>query len=62
MTNFGKKALVKSESQNELLGCDTARRAIAASLIMLPGIFGSTPVLAQKPERTSSTLYLSKLW
>ncbi|QKQ75385.1 ATP-dependent zinc metalloprotease FtsH [Nostoc sp. TCL240-02] len=51
MTNLGKKALVKRQSSKRVAWVG----AIAASLIMLPGIFGSTPVLAQKAESTSST-------
>ncbi|QFS43852.1 ATP-dependent zinc metalloprotease FtsH [Nostoc sphaeroides] len=49
MTNLGKKALIKRQSSKR--GAWVG--AIAASLIMLPGIFGSTPVLAQKAESTS---------
>ncbi|MEH2265139.1 ATP-dependent zinc metalloprotease FtsH [Nostoc sp.] len=49
MTNLGKKALVKRQSSKRVAWVG----AIAASLIMLPGIFGSTPVLAQKSESTS---------
>ncbi|QIR37703.1 ATP-dependent zinc metalloprotease FtsH [Tolypothrix sp. PCC 7910] len=51
MTNLGKKALNKQR---------TAKRvpwtgAVAASLILLPGILGGTPALAQKAERNSLT-------
>jgi cell division protease FtsH len=49
MTNLGKKPLIKRQSSKR--GAWVG--AIAASLIMLPGIFGSTPVLAQKAESTS---------
>ncbi|MBW4446196.1 MAG: ATP-dependent zinc metalloprotease FtsH [Spirirestis rafaelensis WJT71-NPBG6] len=47
MTNFHKKALVKHHSSKRL----ALTGALAASLIMLPGIFGSTPALAQKVQR-----------
>ena len=40
MQNFGKKALIKQRTA-----------ALAASLLMLPGIFMGTPALAQKAER-----------
>lgn len=51
MTNLGKKALNKQR---------TAKRvpwtgAVAASLILLPGILGGNPALAQKAERNSLT-------
>ncbi|MCC5647426.1 ATP-dependent zinc metalloprotease FtsH [Nostoc sp. CHAB 5824] len=49
MTNLGKKALIKGQSSKRAAWVG----ALAASLIMLPGIFGSTPVLAQKAESTS---------
>ncbi|MDZ8222819.1 MULTISPECIES: ATP-dependent zinc metalloprotease FtsH [unclassified Nostoc] len=49
MTNLGKKPLIKRQSPKR--GAWVG--AIAASLIMLPGILGSTPVLAQKAESTS---------
>ena len=49
MTNLGKKALVKGQSSKRVAWVG----ALAASLIMLPGIFVSTPVLAQKAESTS---------
>ncbi|MEH1865135.1 MAG: ATP-dependent zinc metalloprotease FtsH [Nostoc sp.] len=66
MTNLGKKALVKRQSSKRVAWVDVLAKpalrlrsvtaaGIAASLIMLPGIFGSTPVLAQKAESTSST-------
>ncbi|WP_392478453.1 ATP-dependent zinc metalloprotease FtsH [Nostoc sp. C110] len=58
MTNLGKKALVKRQSSKRVawVGAKALPAVgIAASLIMLPGIFGSTPVLAQKPESTSNT-------
>ncbi|MEH2350111.1 MAG: ATP-dependent zinc metalloprotease FtsH [Nostoc sp.] len=51
MTNFGKKALVKRQSSKRVAWVG----AIAASLIMLPGIFGSTPVLAQKADSSSTS-------
>ena len=47
MTNFHKKALTKQHSSKRI----ALTGALAASLIMLPGIFGSTPALAQKAER-----------
>ncbi|MEH1894539.1 MAG: ATP-dependent zinc metalloprotease FtsH [Nostoc sp.] len=50
MTNLGKKVLVKRQSSKRVAWVG----AIAASLIMLPGIFGSTPVLAQKADSTST--------
>ncbi|MCW5313329.1 ATP-dependent zinc metalloprotease FtsH [Nostoc sp. KVJ3] len=49
MTNLGKKSLIKRQSSKRVAWVG----AIAASLIMLPGIFGSTPVLAQKADTTS---------
>ncbi|MBE8986068.1 ATP-dependent zinc metalloprotease FtsH [Nostoc sp. LEGE 12450] len=58
MTNLGKKALVKRQSSKRVawVGAKALPAVgIAASLIMLPGIFGSTPVLAQKAESTSSS-------
>ncbi|NEU82949.1 ATP-dependent zinc metalloprotease FtsH [Nostoc sp. UIC 10630] len=58
MTNLGKKALVKRQSSKRFawVGAKALPAVgIAASLIMLPGIFGSSPVLAQKPESTSNT-------
>ncbi|MEH1937991.1 MAG: ATP-dependent zinc metalloprotease FtsH [Nostoc sp.] len=48
MTNLGKKALINRQSSKRVAWVG----AIAASLIMLPGFFGSTPVLAQKAENT----------
>jgi cell division protease FtsH len=52
MTNFGKKALIKQQSTKRVAWTG----ALAASLIMLPGIFGGTPALAQqKAERDSLT-------
>ncbi|AVH65566.1 MULTISPECIES: ATP-dependent zinc metalloprotease FtsH [unclassified Nostoc] len=51
MTNLGKKALVKRQSSKRVAWVG----AIAASLIMLPGIFGSTPVLAQKADSSSTS-------
>jgi cell division protease FtsH len=47
MTNFHKRALSKQHSSKRI----ALTGALAASLIMLPGIFGSTPALAQKAER-----------
>ncbi len=55
MTNFQKKALSKQHSSKRI----ALTGALAASLIMLPGIFGSTPALAQKAER--ETLIYSDL-
>ncbi|MEH2158776.1 ATP-dependent zinc metalloprotease FtsH [Nostoc sp.] len=49
MTNLGKKVLVKRQSSKRGAWIG----AIAASLIMLPGIFASTPVMAQKAETPS---------
>ncbi|NEU77210.1 ATP-dependent zinc metalloprotease FtsH [Hassallia byssoidea VB512170] len=51
MTNFHKKALSKHHSSKRV----ALTGALAASLIMLPGIFGSTPALAQKAERETLT-------
>ncbi|GAX38330.1 ATP-dependent zinc metalloprotease FtsH [Nodularia sp. NIES-3585] len=42
MQNFGKKSLIKQRTA-----------ALAASLLMLPGIFMGSPALAQKPEDDS---------
>jgi cell division protease FtsH len=56
MTNLGKKALIKRQSSKRVAWVRTLAQpavGIAASLIMLPGIFGSTPVLAQKAESNS---------
>ncbi|MEH1833271.1 MAG: ATP-dependent zinc metalloprotease FtsH [Nostoc sp.] len=63
MTNLGKKALIKGQSSKRVAWVSAlafAKRlvekpavGIAASLIMLPGILGSTPVLAQKADSTS---------
>jgi cell division protease FtsH len=55
MTSFHKKALSKQHSSKRI----ALTGALAASLIMLPGIFGSTPALAQKAER--ETLIYSDL-
>ncbi|WP_392533882.1 ATP-dependent zinc metalloprotease FtsH [Nostoc sp. C117] len=49
MTNLGKKTLIKQRSSKRVAWIGS----IAASLIMLPGIFGSTPVLAQKADSNS---------
>ncbi|WP_193919840.1 ATP-dependent zinc metalloprotease FtsH [Desmonostoc muscorum] len=49
MTNLEKKALIKQGSSKRVAWIG----GLAASLMMLPGIFGSTPVLAQKPESNS---------
>ncbi|MGI2904200.1 ATP-dependent zinc metalloprotease FtsH [Tolypothrix sp. VBCCA 56010] len=51
MTNFHKKALVKHHSSKRV----ALTGALAASLMMLPGIFSSTPALAQKVERETLT-------
>ncbi len=51
MTNFHKKALSKQHSSKRI----ALTGALAASLIMLPGVFGSTPALAQKAERETLT-------
>ncbi|MFN6571900.1 ATP-dependent zinc metalloprotease FtsH [Dendronalium sp. ChiSLP03b] len=52
MKNFGKKALIKQRSAKRVAWTG----AIAASLIMLPSIFGGTPALGQqKAERDSLT-------
>ncbi|WP_100898918.1 ATP-dependent zinc metalloprotease FtsH [Nostoc flagelliforme] len=56
MTNLGKKPLIKRQSPKRGAWVGALAKpavGIAASLIMLPGIFGSTPVLAQKAESTS---------
>ncbi|MFW9261928.1 cell division protein FtsH [Nostoc sp. KVJ20] len=55
MTNLGKKALIKSQSSKRVAWVSALAKpavGIAASLIMLPVIFGSTPVMAQKAEST----------
>ena len=49
MKNFEKKTLMKQQSAKR--GAFTG--ALAAGLIMLPGMLGSTPALAQKVERES---------
>ncbi|MEH2069149.1 MAG: ATP-dependent zinc metalloprotease FtsH [Nostoc sp.] len=49
MTNLQKKALLKQGSSKRVAWIG----GLAASLIMLPGIFGSTPVLAQKADNNS---------
>ncbi|MFN6562358.1 MAG: ATP-dependent zinc metalloprotease FtsH [Nostoc sp. ChiSLP01] len=49
MTNLRKKALIKQGSSKRVAWIS----GLAASLMMLPVIFGSTPVLAQKPETNS---------
>ncbi|BAY73716.1 ATP-dependent metalloprotease FtsH [Nostoc linckia NIES-25] len=49
MTNLRNKALIKQKSSKRVAWIG----GLAASLMMLPGIFGSTPVLAQKPETNS---------
>ncbi len=46
MQNFGKKALIKQRTA-----------ALAASLLILPGIFIGSPALAQKAERDDSLTY-----
>ncbi|MHC5596937.1 MAG: ATP-dependent zinc metalloprotease FtsH [Nostoc sp.] len=55
MTNLGKKALVKRQSSKRVAWVG----AIAASLIMLPGIFSTSPVLAQKADSSSSSTSLN---
>lgn len=52
MTNFRKKTSVK---QLQIKRGGALTGALAASLILLPGILGVTPALAQKPERDSLT-------
>ncbi|MBD2677212.1 MULTISPECIES: ATP-dependent zinc metalloprotease FtsH [Nostoc] len=49
MTNLRNKALIKQGSSKRVAWIG----GLAASLMMLPVIFGSTPVLAQKPETNS---------
>ncbi|MBD2568397.1 ATP-dependent zinc metalloprotease FtsH [Anabaena lutea] len=49
MTNLGKKALKKQRSTNGIAWTG----ALAASMIMLPGIVGASPVLAQKAAANS---------
>jgi len=49
MTNLRKKALIKQGSSKRVAWIG----GLAASLMMLPVMFGSTPVLAQKPESNS---------
>jgi cell division protease FtsH len=49
MTKVGKKALRKQHSTKRV----SLAGAIAATMIMLPGIFGNSPVLAQKAESKS---------
>jgi cell division protease FtsH len=76
MTNLGKKALKKRQSSKRVpwVGAFAQRLVkttlrlrsvttvgIAASLIILPGIFASTPVLAQKAENTSTSLTYGEL-
>ncbi|MCC5615891.1 ATP-dependent zinc metalloprotease FtsH [Nostoc sp. CHAB 5836] len=55
MTNLGKKALIKGQSSKR--GAWVS--AIAASLMMLPGIFGGTPALAQQKEKCEESKPLS---
>ncbi|MEA5627090.1 ATP-dependent zinc metalloprotease FtsH [Nostoc sp. UHCC 0251] len=55
MTNLEKKALIKRQSSKRVAWVGALAKpavGIAASLIMLPGLFGNTPVLAQKTEST----------
>ena len=52
MTNFREKTSVK---QRQIKRGGALTGALAASLIMLPGILGVTPALAQKPEHDSLT-------
>jgi cell division protease FtsH len=49
MTNLGKKALRKQLQTKRIPWTG----ALAATMMILPGIFGSSPVLAQKVERNS---------
>jgi cell division protease FtsH len=49
MTNLGKKALRKQLQTKRIPWTG----ALAATMIILPGIFGGSPVLAQKVERNS---------
>jgi len=51
MKSFGKKTLMKQRLTKRA----TLTGALAASLLMLPGILGGTPALAQKAERDSLT-------
>ncbi|MEA5502606.1 ATP-dependent zinc metalloprotease FtsH [Halotia wernerae UHCC 0503] len=53
MKNFGKKALIKQHSPKRVAWTG----ALAASLIMLPGIFGGTPALAQQKAESDSLTY-----
>ncbi len=57
MTNFGKKALKKQPSVKRVHWTG----ALAASLIVLPGILGGYPALAQKAERNNSPLTYGQL-
>ncbi len=57
MTNLGKKALNKPQSVKRVHWTG----ALAASLLVLPGIFGSYPALAQKAERNNSPLTYGQL-
>ncbi|WP_330911082.1 ATP-dependent zinc metalloprotease FtsH [Nostoc sp. UHCC 0870] len=51
MKNFAKKALMKQQSPKRVAWTG----ALAASLIMLPTMFGGNPALAEKTERDSLT-------
>ncbi|MEA5550691.1 ATP-dependent zinc metalloprotease FtsH [Anabaena cylindrica UHCC 0172] len=51
MTNFGKKTLRKQRPIKRSIWTG----ALAATMIMMPGILGINPVLAQKAERNSLT-------
>ncbi|AFZ57249.1 ATP-dependent zinc metalloprotease FtsH [Anabaena cylindrica FACHB-243] len=51
MTNFGKKTLRKQRPTKRSIWTG----ALAATMIMMPGILGMNPVLAQKAERNSLT-------
>ncbi|HIK05406.1 MAG TPA: ATP-dependent zinc metalloprotease FtsH [Trichormus sp. M33_DOE_039] len=51
MKNFGNKALMRQQSPKRAAWAG----ALAASLIMLPSMFGVNPALAQKAERDSLT-------
>jgi cell division protease FtsH len=52
MKNFGNKGLKKHQKPHQRLALTGM---LATGLIMLPGVFGGTPALAQKVERDSLT-------
>ncbi|MBW4665997.1 MAG: ATP-dependent zinc metalloprotease FtsH [Cyanomargarita calcarea GSE-NOS-MK-12-04C] len=52
MRSFGNKGLKKHQKPHQRLALTGM---LAAGLIMLPGVFGGTPALAQKAERDSLT-------